>query len=209
MRAFEMFPDLLDGFFSRGGPDFRLCAGAEPVMARGACMGKTTFDLTVVSQVLALPVDQNPQARGATPTPADPFIGTSTWTVTNTSGSSVDQPVVLMFTNVDVSDYPDVQTGLDGNLSGILRQSVGSDEFLYPAVSLGSLAAGASVQFQVRYIVNGELPFGPDLVPPEGPDLVMPPLRLLGVVVPEPGTAALFATGLLGLAARRRRQRWA
>ena len=105
--------------------------------------------------------------------------------------------------------YPDLEIGLDANELGILRHTASGSEFFYGSVALGALAPGESASFPVRYIINDPLPLGPDLVPPEGPDLVLPRLLLLGVVVPEPGTAALLATGLAALAARRRGGRWA
>ncbi len=179
----------------------------------GNCLAVVAADFTVC-QDLQRPVDQNPQERGSDPTPSDPFIGTSLWTFVNTSDITFDQPVALLFTNVDVvstnpltgAPYPDIQTGLDADLFEIARQTVGSDEFLFGAVNVGILAPEASVTLPVRYIVNGPLPFGPDLVPPEGPDLVTPPILMLGVVVPEPGTALLVGAGLLAVATGRRRR---
>lgn len=187
-----------------------VCAGGGPFQAEGACANLTSYQLTVVEKALETPVDQNPQGRGDQPTEADPLIATSAWTVANTSGMSFDGPLVLLFTNVDLTSealggsYPDIQIGLDANLFGILRYTVGGSEFFYGGVTLGSLAPGEEVVVPVRYVVAEELPLGPDLVPPEGPDVILPEIAVLGFVVPEPATAALLAAGLTALAAARR-----
>lgn len=202
-----------------------LCAGTsgtfQPI---GACAGKQGFDIEITLQDLQRPVDQNPQERPipSDPTPLDPFIGTSFWTATNSSGADFTLPAVLIFTNIDLSDfpgnllggpYPDVEVGLDANLFQIVRQTVpqpaGPDlAFFYGGVSLGTLAAGEEITFPVRYIVNGPLPFGPDIVPPPGADLVMPPIALLGLAIPEPTTALLLGAGLAALGAARRERQW-
>ena len=192
-----------------------LCAGGGTFEASGGCTGESSYTLTVTDRDLQLPLDENPQAMGMSPTDANPLIATSLWTVTNTSEIAFELPLVLLFTSVDLlgneflSPYPDIDIGLDANELDIVRYTTSGNEFFYGGARLGALAPGESATFPVRYVINDPLPLGPDIVPPPGPDLVIPRLQVLGVVVPEPGTAALFATGLVALAAGRRGRRWA
>lgn len=186
-----------------------VCAGAGVFQATGACAGpgRTGYDITI-SQSLQT-VHQNPQAGGSNPTAGNPFIADSLWTATNTSGAAYSAPVLLLFTNVTLADYPgglvpggypNLQVGLDGDLLDIVRYSYAGTDYFFGAVNLGTLAAGESAQFTVRYIVSS----GP--MPIANRDIVMPPLRVLGAVVPEPGTFALLLVGLTGVAVAGRRR---
>ena len=202
--------------FTNAGPGFdwaltpvdrRVCAGAGPFHAEGACLGLSSYELTVTQQLQT--VHQNPQARGAVPSAADPFIADSLWTVTNTSGASFQGPLLLLFTSVGLEPYPgaivpggypDLQTGLDGNLLDLVRYTATGTDFYFGAVNLGALGPGDSTSFLVRYIVSS----GP--MPIVSNNVVMPPLKIVGMVVPEPGTFALLCAGLAGLAAAGRRR---
>ena len=64
---------------------------------------------------------------------------------------------------------------------------------------LPALADGESGSFAVRYVVNEALPIA-------GGNLVLPPLDLLGTVIPEPSTLLLLASGLGMLATGRQRR---
>lgn len=161
-----------------------------------------------ISISLVLPEDQNPQHPAGslnpqtvqgTPTTAVPFVGESVWTVQNTTGTDL-AGLVLLFTSVDFSGgYPFVDVALDQNLYTVVRLNDGVTDWYYGALAIGSLAAGQSTPLRVRYIVSGELK---DV----GGTLVMPPLGVAGLVVPEPGTSLLVGVAVAVLAAARRRQ---
>jgi hypothetical protein len=192
------------------GPDFDfaidetttlICAGAGVFQAVNACAGKSGYDITITQDLQT--VHQNPQARGSVPSPSDPFIADSEWTATNTSGQAYDEPVLLLFTNVGLgpnpgaplpNGYPDLQVGLDANLLDIVLFSVGGAGYFFGAVNLGLLQPDESVTFTVRYIVSS----GP--MPIVDNDIVMPPLKVVGASVPEPGTFVLLLAGLAGTA---------
>jgi len=180
----------------------RICAGAGTFVqgSSSACMG-TGYDLTI-SQSLQT-VHQFPQARGSQPTATNPFIADSLWTATNTSGGAYQQ-VLLLFSSVNLAPfsdaitpdgYPNLPVGLDGHLVDIVRYTAGGVDYFFGAADLGSLAPGQSRQFTVRYIVSG----GPMPIVVNN-QVVMPPLKVVAQVVPEPGTLALLLTGLAGIA---------
>lgn len=196
------------GFTNAGpGHDFAIdasvetvCTGAGVFQAAGSCRDRTAYDITI-SQNLQT-VHQFPQARGAQPTGASPFIADSLWTATNTSGVGYAQ-VLLLFTSVNLAPfpgaiapggYPDLVVGLDGNLLDVVQYTAMGTDYYFGAVDLGPLGPGQSRQFTVRYVVTS----GP--MPIVSNNVVMPPLKVLSVVVPEPGTIALLFAGLAGIA---------
>jgi len=141
----------------------------------------------------------NPQIPQGIPTPAVPFVVDSTWSVTNTSGAALSG-LWLLFTGVDFSaGYPTVGVGLDQNLYTIMSLDDGTGTSYYGALPIGLLASGQTKTLQVRYIVTGNLQ---DL----GGNLVMPPLGVSGLVVPEPASTILIGIGLSALALARRRR---
>ena len=154
-------------------------------------------DLSITQQLFQ--VYQNPQARPGHPSPtsSDPFIADSHWTVRNTTAGELPD-VLLLFTGVNYSNYALVPVALDADTLQIVRHTANGTQFFYGALPLGSLAPNEAVTVTVRYIVAGRLK-------QVGSQLVMPPLLVRGVVVPEPGTALLLAAGLACLAAVRRR----
>ena len=76
-------------------------------------------------------------------------------------------------------------------------------DYYYGVGVLGDLAPEETVELRVRYIVNnGEMPTD------SSGTYLLPPLDLLAatVVVPEPSTALLLGSGLLGLAVAGKRR---
>lgn len=201
--------------FTNAGPGFdfaidptleRLCTGAGTFQAVSSCAGKSAYDITLSQQLQR--VRQFPQASGGQPSPTVPFVADSRWTATNTSAATYPQ-VLLLFTSVNLAPfpgaiaqngYPDLPVALDGHLLKTVKYTFGGVDYFFGAVDLGRLAPGESRDFLVRYVVSG----GP--MPIVNHHVVMPPLRLLGVVVPEPGTLGLLATGLAGIALVGRRR---
>lgn len=195
--------------FTNAGPDHdfaihpgmqMVCTGAGVFQAVASCAGHSGYEITITQDLQT--VHQFPQARNAEPTAAAPFIADSQWTATNTSGD-VYKHVLLLFTAVNLAPYPgaiapggypDLVVGLDGNLLDIVKYTALGSDYFFGAVDLGRLEPGQSRQFTVRYIVSsGGMPIVNNQV-------VMPPLKLLSVVVPEPGTIGLLLTGLAGIA---------
>lgn len=175
-----------------------VCTGGGVFQASGVCMGHEGYQITIGQQLQT--VHQNPQAQSGTPSGTNPFIADSLWTATNTSGQALP-PVLLLFTSVNLASfpgahvpgYPNLEVGLDGNLLEIVRFTSNRD-YYFGAVNLGSLAPGESTSFLVRYVVtSGPMPIADN-------NVVMPPLKVVGMAVPEPGTLVLLVAGLAGIA---------
>jgi hypothetical protein len=158
---------------------------------------------------LAISVDlqkvyKDPNRKGK-PTLANPVIADSIWKITNKTGESLDD-VLLVFTLGDTSGKKNPKpVALDGNLIDILAYSNDDVDYLFGVVRLGDLAAegpGSAVEIDVRYIVGGRLARN-------GSKLLLPRFGTSAVTgwtpVPEPATGACVALGLLALAAARRR----
>jgi hypothetical protein len=130
----------------------------------------------------------------------------STWTVTNSSDQHF-KAAALIFTSSSAALSGDVSlVGLEPDPSDgyVIIQTSG----LYAAAiefKFGpgeSWAPGESFSAVVHYVVEDFLESA------GGGDFLLPQLQLEAIVVPvpEPGAIALFATGLVGIAALRRRQ---
>jgi hypothetical protein len=169
-------------------------------------VGETTGVLSVISQDLDF--------SGFNPILPE---ATSTWTVQNQSSFDLGSTYLLFVTSDDYTfrrqsvDYRDEIVGLSIDPDDewvLVEASFGQQTFYYPAVSLGSLAAGdTAAPFDVHYAINGraERLFSGEYV--------LPQLRLgMGIEpiqeapIPEPTAAVLFAAaaGLIGLVTMRR-----
>lgn len=152
--------------------------------------------LSIAQRLVA--IHQNPQRAGRTPSPADPWIVDSLWTVRNDSGRDLPSGL-LVFTQGDaIERYPGVPVALDGDLLSILDYSAGGVDYFFGAAVLPSLGEGQSVDVLVRYVAGGLLDYD------AGRNAyVLPTLGLYGLVapIPEPGTAIALALGLVALGA--------
>jgi hypothetical protein len=150
---------------------------------------------------------------------------TSSWDVTNESGSDLVGATYLLFTHTDpftkegvLVDYADSNVGLtiDEALGWVIVKSVDPTlgAFYYPAILLdrsasdplnGFLGSGmTSANFDALYVVKQEL-----VDAPAGSMAFQLPELQVGMgfsPVPEPGTAMLVALGVLALSARRLRR---
>lgn len=134
---------------------------------------------------------------------------TSTWTVLNDTQSSL-QNLYLVFERPIANGsvvYDPSDVGLTLSSDWVILQGVASGNPLYyPAVSLGSLASGADVDFPLLYSLHN---------PPQEfnrPDfnleLGMPAWKLFFVStpIPEPASGLLVLFGLLGISVGRRKR---
>jgi hypothetical protein len=186
-------------------------AGLGPAYSAGAQdgwidAGGSALGLPIGIDVHLGAVHKNPQAKGRKANRKRPLIADSSWTVTNQSGEDLED-VLLVFTLGDSRGRKRPKpVALDGNLVEILEYSFQGTDYLFGAVRLGDLTAegpGSSTTIDVRYIV------GAGLKKRHG-KIFLPPLGVSGLTgwsaVPEPSVLVLTASGLLGLAALRRRR---
>lgn len=179
-------------------------------------VGSTIVDTLEITQ-------SDPTGFSSTPG-ADPFNrASSNWDLENVSGAALTGASYLVLTHTDpfdldipapgsgtvAIDYMDENVGFtidaDDGWSIIIAES-GGQTFYYPALLLdtsvpnpldGNLAPGASVLAEINYAVNApliEVGTGTNV-------FALPEFQVrFAQVVPEPGTATLFALGLIGLA---------
>lgn len=215
--AFEVEPIYFTSFGEFGlsgpgsGPDY-IAAAPVTFLSIEAAPAGAGIDLEL-TQILSQPVHQHPQDPAnsenpgtnggvpSTPTTAVPFVADSSWTVRNLTGRALDDLVLLFTRIIDDPGYPVVDVALDDNVYDVLQYTNASNVTrFYGAIALGDLAADASVNFGVRYIVSGALPIQND-------EYTMPRFGLAGIEspaqIPEPGTALLIALGLVAVARSR------
>lgn len=145
-------------------------------------------------------------------THADPTRARSTWTVDNGDQALVNAWLVFLMPmtappfNPSFDGYDAPNVGIDMQLAswGVVEINIGSGEgmeqYFYPAVHLGDVTAGGSVQFQMNHVIA-------QTVDQLGNQVQLPKyaVGILTGFVPEPGALSLFAVVLMGFALRRAR----
>lgn len=151
----------------------------------------------VVSEIHQLP---------GNPTPSNPAIVDSMWTIENVSAGALVTPALLFTTLDPLGTYPgDPLIGLDADLLDLLAYTPPAGAgIVYGAIVLPDLAEGDSAEVLVRYVVGGPLQI-------DDASQVLAPLGLAVAVtyttVPEPSTLLLCGLGLAGMAAYGRQER--
>ena len=134
---------------------------------------------------------------------------TSTWTVLNDTQTPL-QNLYLVFERPCANGscvYNPSDVGLTLGSNWVILQGVASGiPLYYPAVSLGSLASGADVDFQLFYALRN--PPQELSLPNINLELGMPAWSLFFVSapIPEPASGLLVLFGLLGIAGGRRKR---
>lgn len=128
-------------------------------------------------------------------------LATVTWTVDNLAPDLVGATYLLFVTSdpFQGTAYSDANVGItiDSDLGWTL---IPVQDFLYPAILLGSPLGDQPVSFEVNYVLNEPLQSN------ASGTMLFPQLRVaVGFTpVPEPGTALLLVLGALAIGVQRR-----
>jgi hypothetical protein len=198
-RAFALpvFFDAPSGFgVSEAMADAAITAGFER-LTPAAIQNLTPLGLAIPEPtVLDFDISDSPST-------SDPTAVTSRWTVQN-GGDRAFVDAWLIF--LSPTGYPKPQVGVDLQPGewGIVEMTVGSGEgsteYFYPAVRLGSIAAGGNVQFLMHHVVATALTQTDD-----DPVTFLLPRYGVGVIgtVPAPAALPLLSMLLTAIALRR------
>lgn len=180
-------------------------ADALAAQAAGVSIIDLDAGLSSYTGVLSVSV-QNPIPANDT---SAPKTGDGSWSVTYVSSTPIpqDQLLYLVFATTVDPFYAPANVGLDidpDHWAIFLGQRGGVDVY-FPAFLLGQPAAGTgAVEVPVNYLVRNQA-----LKPGEGGSFVFPQIQVAVTTapVPEPSAVAMFALGLLTVAASRRHRR--
>jgi hypothetical protein len=163
-------------------------ARLTPPIFQASAFGITIPDQSVLLGSVEL---KNP------PSVEDPSSVPSMWTVQNGSRSIQNAWLVFLRPQTYVPPFVGIDLPTTGEW-GIVEVSSGETEYFYPAVRLGHLAAGGSVQVLIHHLVGAPLI-------QDGDTLFLPRYGIgaLGTV-PEPAVVSLFGALFAGLLLRRR-----
>ena len=203
------------------GYDFR-CVGEGEFNPIGWCTGLSDWELEL-EQIEMKPAIQFPQGDGIEVSMANPFVADAVLTFSNNTDEILPN-TLLVFTNVNLTllpanlpdPYPNLLNddptatssgtasafGLDADLLKIAEYG---GIYYYGVGELGTLGPGDEATLTVRYIVQND-PNGETMPFDGNGDVVVFPLDMLAATVPEPSTALLLGTGLLGLAVAGKRR---
>ncbi len=165
------------------------------------------------SSCIALRLDIQPLTIPNWQHPADPSLtpieGTSTWEITNTTGRKLTEAFLVLSSSEGAPNIDQTLVGIDTSVLDdylLIKQTAGGTPYYFVAIDLdlpqGGWDPDDSVLAEIHYYIKDSL------IPiPNSDDYRFPRLVTEAVVVavPEPGTFLLFASGLVGFAALRRR----
>ena len=144
------------------------------------------------------------------PSAATPIVATVLYTLTNTTGSVLDDEHLVFVSGNTLDAYPALtpdEFGID--VPGIVLVQTAActgnpgGPCVFGAVTIPVLAPGAVFQFQIQHVLNDTLS-GSTVIPTPGLALLQ---HTSGPAVPEPAPLALALSGLAGLAVLGRRAR--
>jgi hypothetical protein len=140
---------------------------------------------------------------------SEPKTADGMWTISYLSQTPIpdDRFLYVVFATTVDPFYAPGNVGLDINPEhwAIFLGQRGGVDVYFPAFLLGTLALGdGPIEVPVHYLVRNQ-----DLKPGEGGSFVLPQIQtaVTTAPVPEPSAVAMFALGLLSVAASRRHRR--
>jgi hypothetical protein len=180
-------------------------AHALAAQAAGVSIIDLDAGLSSYTGVLSVSVQNPIPANDA----GSPKTGDGMWTITYMSQTPIpdDRFLYVVFATTVDPFYAPANVGLDidpEHWAIFLGQRGGVDVY-FPAFLLGQPAAGTgAIEVPVNYLVRNQA-----LKPGEGGSFVFPQIQVAVTTapVPEPSAVAMFALGLLSVAASRRHRR--
>jgi hypothetical protein len=162
-------------------------------------MGGTDCTASFDSGCIALRVEIEPWTSTTTDG-TGPIEADANWKVTNSTGQHLSHAYMLLVSSAGAITGEEALVGIDPDPDDDYL-IVELDGLYAATIYLGPLAPGESGDVTVHYRVADDLEFV------DG-EYVLPQLLIQAAVlpVPEPGALSLFAVGLVGIAAWRRRQ---
>ena len=150
------------GFDSDGGASFVGTGSPGQLISAGPL--SSVLRVTVAPTVSASDIQSRPQDSGATPSLAAPYIVDVHFTLTNLSGSTIEDGA-LSFTRPEVGYLAghdkvglDIFLGSGSSELDVLLLTASETSYYLPTLFFGDLAADASLALTVTMFIAGEMP---------------------------------------------------